>query len=61
MIKNLTFKFKKNIIVKNLDTKIIKGVPFIIKGNSGIGKSTLANLISGIYEPESGSIIFREF
>ena len=30
----------------------------IIGGPSGIGKTTLFNIISGFYEPASGSVIF---
>jgi lipopolysaccharide transport system ATP-binding protein len=42
--------------IKNLDLEIIPGDRLGIIGHNGSGKSTLLRLLSGIYEPSSGSI-----
>jgi len=59
-IKNLSFKYNDNFILNNINFKVEKGCILIIKGESGKGKSTLANIISGIYLPQSGSIIYQD-
>ena len=43
-------------ILKNFDCRIKKGEYVGVCGTSGIGKSTLFNLIIGLIEPESGKI-----
>lgn len=35
-----------------------KGLPLVLSGRSGKGKTTLANLIAGLYSPCSGSLIY---
>ena len=58
-IKNLDFKFKdpENIqIFKNFNLKLTKGDALFISGQSGRGKSTLLNILSGFNEIDSGEI-----
>ena len=64
-IKNLSLGFKNKplkYLFKNLNFKVKKGEIFVIFGKSGLGKSTLLNLIAGI-EPInifwSGKILFE--
>ena len=56
LIKDINFSFQETgrNIFKNLNFKINKGEIVCIKGISGSGKSTFANLISGLLKPESG-------
>ncbi len=56
--KNLTFKYPKseNPIFDKINFKINKGDIVAIRGKSGIGKSTLADLISGMLIPDNGEI-----
>ena len=60
-IRNLTKRFKKggDVItpLDNVDLDIQDGDFISMMGPSGIGKSTLLNLLSGIDSPESGSIV----
>lgn len=44
-------------IIKDLSLTIEDGRFYVITGPNGGGKSTLARLIAGIYEPTSGSIL----
>ncbi|MDC0975019.1 ATP-binding cassette domain-containing protein, partial [Candidatus Pelagibacter sp.] len=55
-LKNFILKFKpnNNLILDNIDLEINKNESIFIKGESGSGKTSLINLISGIYTPESG-------
>ena len=57
-IADLTFSFDDSStpIIKKLSLKIDKGERVGIRGVSGIGKSTLFNLILGLYRPTSGTI-----
>ena len=43
-------------VIENLSLKVKKGEILAIVGPSGGGKSTILNLISGIIEPDSGTI-----
>lgn len=56
-IKNLTKSYGKNIIFENFNLKIKEGDFLIIVGASGSGKTTLLNMIGGIEEIDSGSIL----
>ena len=57
-LKNIYFKypFSEKYIFKNLNLRIKKNSIFGIKGKSGVGKSTLADLIAGLIIPEKGKI-----
>ncbi len=46
--------------VQNVSIAVPEGAIFAIIGPNGAGKSTLLNLLSGIYEPDSGSLLFRQ-
>ena len=61
-IKNLWFKYpdSEKHIFTNLNLEIEPGSFTVIRGGSGIGKSTLVDLILGILQPESGQIEFKE-
>lgn len=46
----------EEVIFENIDVSIAKGELFALLGTSGIGKSTLIRLVSGIEKPKSGNI-----
>ena len=59
-LKNLDFKYsKEKVIFKNLNVTLNKDKIIGIIGESGSGKSTFADLISGIIEPDNGEIIIN--
>ncbi len=57
--KNVTFGYpgSKEPIIKDLSFKIKAGERVAILGKMGSGKSTIARLLAGLYEPDIGSIL----
>ena len=55
-IKNLTKKYDGNVIIDNLSLNIKKNKINSIIGRSGIGKTTLLNILSGLDKEYSGDI-----
>ena len=55
-IKDVAFSFSDNKILSEINLTIERGVPVILVGASGRGKTTLAHLISGLYLPTNGTI-----
>ena len=58
--KNISFKYKKNYVLKDFSLTINKGETVALVGQSGSGKSTLANLISRFYDVNLGDILIDE-
>ena len=57
LVKNLDFSINGSLLIKNLNFEIEKNKVGLITGSSGIGKSTLLNILSGLLKPDFGSII----
>lgn len=57
-IDSLYKSFGKKDVLKGLDLEISEGSIFGLVGINGAGKSTLLRMIAGVYEPESGTILF---
>ena len=55
-----TYNDSTKIILKNINFEIKKNQSIGIYGESGAGKSTLLNIIFGLLQPTSGSIIIDE-
>jgi branched-chain amino acid transport system ATP-binding protein len=58
-VKNLTVKFGGLTAVDDISFGLNEGEVFTIIGPNGAGKTTLFNLISRLYTPSAGQIIFR--
>ena len=55
-IKNLFYSFGNNPILKDINIHVNKNEMVAIVGSSGVGKSTLFNLIAGVLKKQAGKI-----
>lgn len=55
-IKNLSYSFGDNHILKDINIYVKENEMVAIVGSSGVGKSTLFNLIAGVLKKQSGEI-----
>jgi ABC-type bacteriocin/lantibiotic exporter with double-glycine peptidase domain len=57
---NVSYAFEKVEVLKNISFVIDKGIPFVLSGRSGKGKTTIANLIAGLYFQKEGKIFYAD-
>jgi len=55
--KNVSFRYDKQWVLKNINLKIEKGKTIALVGQSGSGKSTLVDLIPRYYDVQEGEIL----
>ena len=58
-MKSVTKTFGSVIANKNVDFTVYKGEILAVLGENGCGKTTLMNMIAGIYYPDAGSIFIK--
>jgi len=59
-VKNLTFKYKKQPVLKDISFSVKAGDHFSILGESGSGKSTLLKLLYGTYNLNEGHVFWKD-
>jgi subfamily B ATP-binding cassette protein MsbA len=55
--KNVSFSYRDEPVLKNINLKIEKGKTIALVGPSGAGKSTLTDLIPRFYDPTEGQVL----
>ncbi len=55
-LKNVQFKYEEELVLKDFSLHIHKGQTVALVGQSGSGKSTIANLLTRFYDVNGGSI-----
>jgi len=56
-IDNISFKYDQENVLQNFSLEIPKGHTVALVGQSGSGKSTIANLVTRFYDVNTGSIV----
>lgn len=56
-IKNVTFAYNDDAVLKNFSLDIPKGKTIALVGQSGSGKSTIANLLTRFYDVNQGEVL----
>ena len=59
-IKNLSFGYGNNMVIKNISLNIKSGEKIAITGSSGNGKSTLIKLLMGYYKVDDNMILIDD-
>lgn len=55
-IRNISFRYEEENVLKNFSIEVPKGKTVALVGQSGSGKSTIANLLTRFYDVQEGSI-----
>ena len=55
-IENISFKYEDDFVLKNFNLNVPKGNTVALVGQSGSGKSTIANLVTRFYDVNEGEI-----
>jgi len=55
-LNNISFKYDNDLVLKNFSLYVPKGKSIALVGQSGSGKSTIANLVTRFYDVNEGSI-----
>ena len=59
-LQNINFKYEDEIVLKDFSLDIKKGQTVALVGQSGSGKSTIANLLTRFYDVNEGTIAIDE-
>lgn len=59
ILKNVFFQYKDKKILNNLNFKIKKNDKILIYGETGSGKSTLIDIITGLIQPFAGKVLLN--
>ena len=53
---HVSFSFGETVVIRDISIALQRGGAYALIGKSGIGKSTLLNLIAGFLKPDSGQV-----
>ncbi|MGV9004193.1 ABC transporter ATP-binding protein [Flavobacterium sp.] len=56
VLKNINFRYEEENVLKNFSIEVPKGKTIALVGQSGSGKSTIANLLTRFYDVNEGTI-----
>jgi len=56
---NVSYAYGNQTVINEVSITAKKGFPLVLSGRSGMGKTTLANLFSGLYFPSDGEVTYH--
>ena len=60
LLREVSYAFGSLEVLKQVSLVASRGKPLVLVGRSGTGKTTLANLIAGLYFPMSGDVAYKD-
>jgi ABC-type multidrug transport system fused ATPase/permease subunit len=57
-VTQVSYTYNSNKVIEGATFKAVKGLPLVLSGPSGKGKTTLANLLAGLYFPSTGKVTY---
>ena len=60
VFKNVSLNFTNRIVFKNMNLEIKKGSNIGVIGQTGKGKTTFINLLTGLMQPDNGKILIDD-
>ena len=57
ILDHVTFSFGETVVIQDISLALQRGGAYALIGKSGIGKSTLLNLIAGFLQPDRGLVL----
>src|SRR2546423_6408408 len=58
-VRSVSKKFKKTVVLEDIDFDIAEGESLVLLGASGSGKTTILRIIAGLEEPDTGRVILH--
>lgn len=59
-LRNISKTIGNEVVLNNIDLAVKPGSLIVVRGRSGVGKTTLAKIASLLLRPDHGEIIFRD-
>lgn len=56
IVENISFSYEEEVVLRNFSISVPKGSTVALVGQSGSGKSTIANLVTRFYDVQQGAI-----
>jgi ABC-type branched-subunit amino acid transport system ATPase component len=58
-LNRVSYKYGIHKVLNNINLRVTKGSPLLLTGRSGKGKTTIGNLIAGLFYPSSGELMYE--
>lgn len=58
-VKNVQKNYGDDVVIRNINMHLDEGELVCLLGVSGVGKTTLFNVISGLYQPDRGEVFLK--